>query len=731
MRTRERRPRDQPIQAEPPPIARGTDAVAAWAQELGLTIVALPAQERSRHARACLNALGQARAAAADAEALLLACRQRGELVDDAGGSEPPTDEVALTLWQWYEIARLCWVAACAPIAELCGEARAQCGQLAANIRARPTAQADDMRRRHRLPRDAREAVREHEEVSAKLQEEALHDSDVAAARRGLAAFGQWMRRDYLAPPHIQVICAALEEVEAGECRRLIVEVPPRHGKTVTVSELFPAWYLGRHPDRDVMSASHSQEFADGVGRAVRNGINSDEFGRVFPGVHLAQDSAAAARFNIDTDDAWVGDAGARGGSRLRRGVYKGFGRTGRYTGSGANLLILDDLIAEHEADSDAAKHEAHRAIRALRSRLAPKKEGAAWVVVNTRYREDDPIGYILSEYADDGGKGKPWRRIRFPALAEEAEDHRLPDGTLWHRDIGDPLWIERFTRDDLEALRVSLLRVSPQDWYGQYLCRPVPAAGAMVDVSQFRRYGSPAPGEASVVDVSGQRTLSHDEVRSRASRIVVSVDTSKGASGSAARTAIGVWCELHGCGRMDGAYLWEATADPIGFAEQVRRAKEVCNRLRPHALLIEDKSTGEVLIPILQEADDWVRTPIYAINPGIGGDKVARMATATPQIRDGQVWIPARGADWAPWLADFEKEMTFFPLGKLKDLVDMTSQFLNWRREHPIAATGTQAIGGASGQLRAALGGGAWHGSGLGGGRVTGIFGGGRGRGW
>lgn len=716
-----------PLAVEEPPIAEGTDAVARWAQDAGLALGQDGGGERSRLVRRALDLLGQARGAAADAEALLELLRRHGEDVEDARGASPPGDEVALTLWQWFELARLAWALACGPY-EIAGALAEQARNLAANIRARPTARVEEIRRRLRLGRDARTAVAAHDEVSAKLASEALDDEAAQAARESLVDFGKWMRRSFQAPAHIQILVGALEAVERGEIKRLIVELPPRHGKSTVVSELFPAWYMGRHPDRDILCASSSQEKADDFGRAVRNGIASAEFGRAFPGVHLAGDSSAAARFSVETDEAWQGDGGQRGGSRLRRGVYKSYGRTGRYTGSGAHILILDDLIAEHEADSEAAKREAHRAIQALRSRLAPSSEGAAWVIVNTRYREDDPIGYILSEYASDG----PWTVVRLPAIAEEDEAHALPDGSTWRRKAGDPLWPERYTLDDLHRLRDSLLRVSPQDWYGQYLCRPVPASGAMIDVGWFKRYGVGGDGRPAVEPRNGERAPTKAQVLEWATRIVVSVDTSKGTGANAARTAIEVWAELVGRGLLDGVYLVDAQADPIGFEVQLDRVKAVCNQYRPHAVLIEDKSTGEVLIPMLRNASGWAKTPVIGITPPPGADKVARLSTCTPQIRDGQVWIPARGAAWASWLADFEKEMTFFPKGKFKDLVDAASQFLNWRRENPVLGTISLGEGVDSAQLQRALGG-SWHANAPSGGGRRGLYGGagmGR-RGW
>lgn len=691
------------------PVGGGVDAVAGWAQEAAQGLVGT-ASERAQRLRSALEALGRTRSAAQDAEALLEALRQRGEDAPRGDGAEPPepdgAGEIALALWQWYEVARLAWAIGSAPDAAVDGLA-AQVKHLVGALRARPTRAAEEVRRRLRLPKDAREAVREAERVSERLAAERLDEGRLEEARRSLVGFGRWIQAGFLSPPHIQIIARALEDVEAGRCRRLIVMLPPRSGKSNLVSYLFAAWYAGKHPDRDVMLASHAQEKAEEWGRAIRNAVSSEEFARVFPGVRVSGDSSAAARFNLEAGEEWVGADGRRGGPRMRRGVVKSYGRKAGPTGSGANLLIVDDLTTEAEADSDAAKREAHRAVRALRSRLAPQSEGAAWVIVNTRYREDDTIGMVLTEYADDG----PWTVIRLPSLAEEDEEHVLPDGTVWRRRAGDPLWPERYTREEVEVIRATLLRTSPADWYGQHMCTPVPASGAMVDLGWLRRYGAGA--EFTTHDGRRVASIPLEQAVQRASRTVVTVDTSKGTGQNAARTAVQVWLDVVGHGLHDGAYLAEAWAEAVGYSAQEAKVKEVCGRWRPHALLIEDKSTGEVMCQRLPQERDWVRTPVVPVHPC--GDKVTRMAGVTPTIRDGQVWVPLA----APWLHEFERELQFFPVGKHKDQPDAMSQFLNWRRVNPPTGAGL-SLPPASPALKAAFAG-SWPAPAAVGGRVKG----------
>jgi len=664
-----------PSEVAPPPCDLGVSAVDAWAQRTRMAVDGLRDEVVGR----CLDLLAGTSRAAQDSEAVLRLQDSEGAgppaLALALGGGEAPEEPVALALWQWCEAARQCHLAAAGPayvVDAACAEVRRLCRA----VRARPLAAYEEAQRRFRS-RDLRAAVAEKVDADARLAEESLDEAQVRAARTSLVAYGHWMLRSFQSPRHIQIIAHALERVESGECRRLIIEVSPRHGKSATTSVLFASWYMGLHPDRDILAASSSQGLANTFGMQVRDLVTRDEFKRVFP--HVYPDGEGMSFFRMQTDEQWVGKDGQRGGARARKGTYQVLGRKTKASGKGANLLLIDDLIDEKETESEAAMEEARRSVQALRSRLAPDREGSAIVVINTRYRENDVIGTVETEMAADG----PWERVRLPSWTDEPLDHAMPDGSVWHREPGDPLWPERYSREELERLREYLLRRSPQDWWAQHCCLIVPASGAIVDVDWFRRY----PGK-----------LAH--LLQRAARVVVSVDTSKGNGPNAARTSITVWVELSGpCGGPadeGGAYLVWAWAHPVLAPAQIAALKDACAKWHPHVMIIEGKSTAEAIIPILRADSDWARTPIHEATPT--RDKVERMNLATPQIKDGQVWLPAKGCDWAPWLPGVEKELIFFPKGRFKDLADSISQFLNWRRENPLHGSGRD------GQVRSAM---------------------------
>ena len=103
----------------------------------------------------------------------------------------------------------------------------------------------------------------------------------------------------YLTPPHILEIIEYLEKIESGEIDRLMVILPPRHGKSTLVSQRFPAWYFGRRPDSEVIHASYAAELVHSFGRRIRNVMSSEAHLAAFPHARISSDSAAVHRLSL------------------------------------------------------------------------------------------------------------------------------------------------------------------------------------------------------------------------------------------------------------------------------------------------------------------------------------------------------------------------------------------------------------------------------------------------
>lgn len=256
-------------------------------------------------------------------------------------------------------------------------------------------------------------------------------------AHAGLLPYALMTFQGYELAPHIVALARALERVERGECKRLIVSMPPRHGKSMLVSTAFPAWFLGRRPRAQVITATFSQEKADDWGRAVRNQLASPWFRQVF-GHGLAHDSRAVRRFNT-----------AQGG------VYIATGIGGTITGRGADLLLIDDPHkGEEEARSEKLRAKVQGWFRSdAYTRLMP---GGAIVIVQTRWHEADLAGYVQAELAHEG-----WEVLNLPAINHE----------------GEALWPERFPLQALELIKAS---VGSRAWEALYQGRPSPEDGGI-----------------------------------------------------------------------------------------------------------------------------------------------------------------------------------------------------------------------------------------------------------
>lgn len=516
-------------------------------------------------------------------------------------------------------------------------------------------------------------------------------DPKYVRARDSLIAFAQLMfGKRFKVRKVARLLAGKLEEAtlatERGGRARKIVNVPPQVGKTRLVSRLFVAWFMGRNPYLNVILACHNSKLAASIGDDVLAYMKSKDYRKVFPLVRVSDSSSSKTEFKLivtDKDGDHVG------------GEFGAYGRGGGYTGHGAHLLILDDILKESEADSAAALEDVHKSIQALTSRLDP--EGVSCVVVpNTRYRVNDGCGYLLDEYASEG----PWEVVVAPLYAEgekfmvvgktkgedgqstdvyaQVADHVLPpclllDGTelpeeVWHRPEGDIL--EPYSRERAEKRRAQLMRTAPHEFIGQYQQRPVAQTGNMVDPAKLRIF-----------------TVSPQVLDRRAyARVTISGDTGEGKNTvTGARCAFGVYgepydarnaCEVcgnrpaerGGCPLCQGSGLGpavrilELAAYPWQTPDQVLVLKCLATRWRADLILIEDKSTGPGVAQTLRRSSEcgicegkmpaqksckmcggsgtWARCLIQL--EGVEGDKTVRMSASLPTLNDGQYGVPS-----------------------------------------------------------------------------------------
>jgi hypothetical protein len=243
--------------------------------------------------------------------------------------------------------------------------------------------------------------------------------------RFSLAAFTSFRLRGY-APSAVHFhIAEQLERVERGEVDRLMLLVPARHGKSELASKSYPAWCLGRRPDRQFIAASSSVGLAQDVGRSVRNIVKSPEFHTIFPNVDLEEDAKAAGHWKT-----------AQGGSWFSVGVG------GDIFGRGADIVLLDDPYGSMaDAQSEIKRESVWKWFNGtVYNRL---NAGGAIVIIAHRLHEDDLTGRLI-ERMKAGGDADQWTIVKLPAIAEEDD----PLG----REVGQPLWPERYNFAEARA---------------------------------------------------------------------------------------------------------------------------------------------------------------------------------------------------------------------------------------------------------------------------------------
>jgi len=289
-------------------------------------------------------------------------------------------------------------------------------------------------------------------------------EKELSAERGSLTAFKEAVYSRYQHAKHLALLDSYLEQVakyvESGGTEgigRLIIAMPPRHGKTLTVSKLFPAWYLGRNPAHRVMAVSYGQGLANKNSRFARNLIRSKQYQDIFPHTKLAQGSRAVQSWDIEGSDG--------------EGGMEALGMGGPSAGKGSHVLVMDDLLKNRkQAESATYRNSIWDGIHDdLLTRLAP---GGAVILMATRWHQDDPTGRFLKQEPDK------WTVLNLPALAVEND--------ALNREIDEALWPERFGKEALLEKKASL---GPYGWTSLYQQDPKPSEGGIFKAKWFMPY--------------------------------------------------------------------------------------------------------------------------------------------------------------------------------------------------------------------------------------------------
>jgi|TARA_R110000803_G_scaffold210841_2_gene284383 predicted phage terminase large subunit-like protein len=427
------------------------------------------------------------------------------------------------------------------------------------------------------------------------------------------ATKGKWVYT-----PHLRFIEDACLQVISIKNSRILISVPPRHGKSTLISHFLPVWFLGHNPDKRVMFISYQAEYAKSWGRKARNTFNA--LGEEIFGLSLSRDLQAAANWGIEGHDGGMETVGVEGG----------------LTGKGADLLLIDDPTKGRELALNS-RLQANQ-YEWFQSDVYPRLEpNASILIIATRWSQEDLIGCLQAAMHDGG---EVWDTISLPAFAEEND--------ALGREVGEALWPERYSKERLQRIQKSMTDY----WFNaEFQQRPAPVAGDLIKMDWFRRYKTPPARDA--IDM-----------------LVLSLDTASKEKEINDYSVITVWALYD-----NSYYLLDVIRDKLTHPRLLTLTKNLLAKWKPHATLIEDKGSGISLIQHLRVETSAGIIPILPIN-----DKVVRMQSETPAIEAGQVYLPEEGSQ--PWLADFEDEIRSFPNSARKDQVDSFSQFLRWCRE-------------------------------------------------
>jgi predicted phage terminase large subunit-like protein len=416
---------------------------------------------------------------------------------------------------------------------------------------------------------------------------------------------------EFISGRHHKIMAKAFERVARGECKRLIINMPPRHTKSEFASYLLPAWFLGKYPNKKIIQSSNTGELAVGFGRKVRNLVDSETYKDIFPSLELQQDSKAAGRWNTS-----------------KGGDYFAIGVGGTVTGKGANLLIIDDPHSEQEAALAASNPDVFDKVTEWytsgpRQRLQP---GGAIVIVMTRWSLRDLTGQVLKAAAARGGE--QWEVIEFPAI--------MPSGL--------PLWPEFWSLGELQALREELPN---SKWQAQYQQNPVGNESAIIKRDWWQWWEDERPPPCDYILQTWDTAF---EKNQRA-------DYSAG-------TTWGVWTNDED-NSTPNIILLDTYKKRVEWVELKKDVFAAYKEWEPDGLLIEKKATGAPLIYELRA----MGIPVQEYTPSKGQDKIARLNSVSDIIASGKVWVPR--TRWAEELVD---EIAAFPSGEHDDLVDATT---------------------------------------------------------
>lgn len=424
----------------------------------------------------------------------------------------------------------------------------------------------------------------------------------------------------YLDNWHIEAMAWHLER--GGN--RVIISMPPRHLKSVVASVAYPAWLLGRYPNRRIICLSYGLDLTEKHARQCREVIESSWYRQIFPGTRISARKNSVLEFETTL-----------GGVRFSNSV------SGSLTGFGGDVIIIDDPLKAEEAMSESQRSAVNSWFdNTLLSRLNDKRSGRI-VIVMQRLHQDDLVGHVLEK----GG----WSHLCLSAIAEKDESIQTGAQKFHERKAGEVL---HEAREPLETLEEQCRQMGTARFSAQYQQDPLPSEGEIIKWSWFRVYEEQPSREPGDEIVQSWDTAFKDTATSDYSVC------------------------LTGLVRGNLVYVLDVLRKKLDYPSLKKEVLDHAALKGANRVLVENKGSGISLVADLQRGG--AREDIIPIPVEVVGSKIERMSAQSAQIEAGHVLLPKD----AKWLNDFRIELLQFPNGRYDDQADALSQLLAWVKD-------------------------------------------------
>ncbi len=417
---------------------------------------------------------------------------------------------------------------------------------------------------------------------------------------------------------HLNKISDYLSKLEARSIVKLVINMPPRHGKSELISKYFPAWYLAKNPTHRVILTSYETRFAEHWGKMIKSILSDDELG---PGLSFEKGNSRAGYYKIEGHGGSLSCLGARGA----------------LTGRGADLIIIDDPVKNSaEVSSELIRDNLYDWFKStVFTRLEPN---GVLVILMTRWHQDDICGRIQSEFTCHENKileGNDWHVLKLPAIAEDND----PIG----REKGEALWSERYSPEDLEQIRTTI----GSYWFSSlYQQSPISPQGQMFFPHQFKYFDF----------INGTYDTGTKKYSSEDCPIFFSVDLAVSTSQAADYTVIAIFA----LSPESDIFVLDIIRQKINTTH-VELIQSLAKRYKPIQIGAECVSFQTTILDRLSNAGLFVKKLIPNEN------KIYRAYPLSAKMESGKIFFPPK----ASWLVDCQNEMLNFPHGKHDDMVD------------------------------------------------------------